>query len=329
MATVIEISTNHCVADKAPSSFDLSPEWTTELISHKFPIMSTICVETFLYFAWVIYGARRIQGIEATKQEYNDFRSTFGTEPLICVEIWNLIEPEDNIHSDAMPYHLLWSLYYLCCYPKQKQLALFLRIDVKTARVWIWRFLPRIAELAVDLIAWEDRYIGNSPLKGINVVIDCTCCPLLEPRKPFSSGWSAHKFGKKAGVNYEVAQSLATGMVVWTNGPYPAGDFPDKSIFDRELILMLDEGETVLADAGYTGRDTYITSSNMYEQDPIKKAAKARLEQLNGRFKSYDVLSQKFREERSRHYDVFHAVAVIVQLEIKLGVYCPFNLEGR
>ena len=110
----------------------------------------------------------------------------------------------------------------------------------------------------------------RSPLNGILAVIDCTCCPLLEPRKQFSAGRSAHKFGKNAGVNYEVAQCLATGMIVWTNGPYPAGDYPDKDIFDRELILMLDEGERVLADSGYTGRDTYITVSNMCEQDPIK-----------------------------------------------------------
>ena len=233
-------------------------------------IMPTISSEMFLYFAWVIYGGSRCRPTEPTRKEYDDFRSTFGTDPLICLQIWNFLDPQNTIHADAMPHHLLRSLYYLFCYPKQKQLALFLRVDVKTARVWIWRFLPSIAELAVDLIAWEDRYTSVSQLNGILAVIDCTCCPLLEPRKQFSAGRSAHKFGKNAGVNYEVAQCLATGMIVWTNGQYPAGDYPDKAIFDRELILMLDEGERVLADSGYTGRDTYITVSSMYEQDPIK-----------------------------------------------------------
>ena len=58
--------------------------------------------------------------------------------------------------------------------------------------------MPRIAELAVDLIAWEDRYTGVFPLNGVVAVIDCTCCPLIEPRKQFSAGWSARKLGKNA-----------------------------------------------------------------------------------------------------------------------------------
>ena len=290
-------------------------------------IMAELTVETILSFACAIYGARSVQRLAGPSQnDYLTFRETFGTEPIVCVALWNKVNPMNSIHHDAMPYHLLWTLYYLFCYPTQRQLASFLGIDIKTVRVWIWRFIPAIAELTIDMIAWENRYRGQSPLPGINVVIDGTSCPIQEPRKEFSKGWSAFKFGKKAGVTYEVGQCLATGWIVWTNGPYPAGDFPDKKIFDRELILMLDEGETVLADAGYSGRDTYITTSNMYETNKVKKRAKARLEQFNSRLKHYNVLKVPFREEKARHYDVFHAVAVIVQLEIEMGVYVPFTL---
>jgi hypothetical protein len=288
--------------------------------------MAAVIVETFLAFAWAIYANGAIQPRLPTQEEYLRFREMFGTEPIVCVALWDRLDPVNQIHKDAMPFHLLWSLYYVFHYPKQRQLSSFLKVDIKTARVWIWRFLPRIAEITIDIIAWENRYDGISPLPGILAVLDGTSCPIQEPRQSFSKGWSAFKFGKKAGVTYEVCQCLATGWIVWINGPYPAGDFPDKTIFDRELILMIDEGETVLADAGYSGRDRYITSSNMYETNPVKKRAKARLEQLNSRFKGFEILKVPFREEKARHYDVFHAIAVIIQLEIEMGVYVPFPL---
>jgi hypothetical protein len=51
-------------------------------------------------------------------------------------------------------------------------------------------------------------------------------CHIWEPRKPLSSGWSSKKHGGKAGLTYELCTCIATGFMVWTNGPFPAGDWP-------------------------------------------------------------------------------------------------------
>ena len=63
----------------------------------------------------------------------------------------------------------------------------------------------------------------------------------------------SHKF-KGPGLRYEVALSIQTGDIVWINGPFPAGAWPDINIFRHGLKWMLKEaGERCEADKGYRG----------------------------------------------------------------------------
>jgi len=54
-------------------------------------------------------------------------------------------------------------------------------------------------------------------------------------------------------LRYELAVDIKTGYLVWINGPFPAGAFPDVSIFRSCLAHELDEDERVEADDGYIG----------------------------------------------------------------------------
>ena len=63
--------------------------------------------------------------------------------------------------------------------------------------------------------------------------IDGTHCPIEEPR-PFSTKWSSHKLGKKAGLSYEVGLKISSPELAWVNGPFPAG-YPDINIFCHTL----------------------------------------------------------------------------------------------
>jgi hypothetical protein len=83
---------------------------------------------------------------------------------------------------------------------------------------------------------------------------------------------------KKAGLNYRLCTCIATGFNVWTNGPFPPGDWPDGKIFDRNLILEIQNGEKLLTDSGYSGRETYFIVSNRFETDRTKNRIKARHE---------------------------------------------------
>ena len=62
----------------------------------------------------------------------------------------------------------------------------------------------------------------------------------------------SHKF-KKSGLRYEVAVCIKTGKIVWINGPFQCGCFPDITIFQDALMHELLEGERVEADDGYIG----------------------------------------------------------------------------
>ena len=77
--------------------------------------------------------------------------------------------------------------------------------------------------------------------------LDGTDYPVAEHGPRFSS----HKFTKKSGVRYEVGICLRTGDCVWINGPFPAGAYPDITIFREGLMTELDDSERVEADDGY------------------------------------------------------------------------------
>lgn len=153
-------------------------------------------VEDFLVAGWCIYGKGKPLPDVTKSSEFTSFRECFGTEPLICVELWKRMRPEEDIHQDSLPKHLLWTLHFMWAYPTQSIHSFFQRVDPKTLRVWIWRFIPAMAEEAVDLIGWENRHMGTTPIPGHYVYVDGTVCPIQEPRNPFSKGWSAKKLGK-------------------------------------------------------------------------------------------------------------------------------------
>ena len=61
-------------------------------------------------------------------------------------------------------------------------------------------------------------------------------------------GWKSHKFGG-AGLRYEIGISIEYGDIVWWNGPFPCGAFPDIKIFKQSLKHMMNYGEKAEADS--------------------------------------------------------------------------------
>ena len=64
---------------------------------------------------------------------------------------------------------------------------------------------------------------------------------------PFDPQWYSHKF-EGPGVGYEVVICLRTGWIVWWNGAYPCGSYPDINVVRDFFMYELEEGEMVLAD---------------------------------------------------------------------------------
>ena len=89
--------------------------------------------------------------------------------------------------------------------------------------------------------------------------------------------WWSHKFNGP-GLRYEIGVCIQTGWIVWVNGPYPAGQWPDLRIARGSLNQLLDAGERFIADGGY--RDSHgpaITPTVRHEYvDRMKAHARAR-----------------------------------------------------
>jgi hypothetical protein len=160
------------------------------------------------------------------------------------------------------------------------------------------------------------------------VTLDGTDCPIQEPTD-FESRWFSHKF-KSAAVRYEVGICIQTGWIVWKNGPFPAGDWPDLKIGRLWVVHKLLADEKILADGGYADGNAYFeTPTGMNNQDQkMKQVARARHETCNARIKQYQVLRQTYRHPLSSHMYCFHAVVNVIQLEIMMGKEL-FELKGN
>ena len=135
----------------------------------------------------------------------------------------------------------------------------------------------------------------------------------MEPN-PFNRSWYSHKF-HGPGLRYEVGVSISTGNIVWVNGPFPCGEYPDIKIFKKFMLNMIGPEEMVVADRGYKHEKCVYSIPGI---DPtVSSCIRARHEIVNRRMKHFQVLSTVFRHNLKLHALCFHAVANITALMIE------------
>jgi hypothetical protein len=151
------------------------------------------------------------------------------------------------------------------------------------------------------------------------ISIDGTDCPIQEPSE-FSGRWYSHKF-KGAGLRYEVGISIQTGWIVWKNGPYPCGAFPDIKITRDKLVHHLIPGERYVADRGYRDGGLHADTPTGFNnpKQRMQSLVRARHETLNSRLKKFNILSTRYRNNINTHYLIFHALCNVLQVEIEQG----------
>lgn len=146
--------------------------------------------------------------------------------------------------------------------------------------------------------------------------VDGTDCPLAEPY-PFCKDWYSHKINGP-GVRYEVGVSIYDGEIVWANGPFPAGTYPDLKIFRANLKENLNENECVISDETYTDYKCVRRGHMKNEEDySILSNIKSRHENVNEIIKNFNILKTRFRHHQSLHSYCFHAVLRITQFVLK------------
>jgi hypothetical protein len=157
------------------------------------------------------------------------------------------------------------------------------------------------------------------------ISVDGTDFKIYEPT-PFSSKWWSHKFNGP-GLRYEIGVCIQTGWIVWVNGPFPCGSFPDLKIAKQNLFHELDRGEKVICDRGYKLGGRYVDfpryrRGSVLARLPInrmKTKVRARHETCNKRLKQFGVLEKRFRHRLELHSTYFNAVTNITQIAIQRG----------
>lgn len=162
-------------------------------------------------------------------------------------------------------------------------------------------------------MVWENRKVNGKPGQTCYTSLDGVDCPINEP-SPFSPKWFSHKF-KSAGFRYEIGLCVRTGHIVWYNGGYPCGAWPDLCIARQHFVDFLDPKERTFADKGYNDAKFFIlpTEANKNRHERIM----SRHETVNKRIKQFRVLSTPFRHSLNRHKMCFHSVINLTQLVIK------------
>lgn len=228
---------------------------------------------------------------------------------------------------------------FLKLYTKERPMcSLAGGVDKDTFRKWTWLFIEAIADLESCLVSshWyfnDAICILHTPLQQIIcenrlkkdtgndclISVDGTDFRIPERGRAYYS----HKY-KKLAFRYEVALCILTGDIVWINGPYEAGRWPDISIFRNSLWSFLEPGERVGADDGYVGdHPTYVKCpagfANSKEAEYMQRRVLNRQETVNKRFKQWGCLKQVWRARLPKHADAFRAVVVVTQMSINHG----------
>lgn len=154
------------------------------------------------------------------------------------------------------------------------------------------------------------------------MTLDGTDCPIQEPGSTtgnFSPRWYCHKT-HGPGIRYEVGVSLQCGDVVWVNGPFPCGSYPDLKIARLMVVHKLLPNEKIVADSGYRDRSYFDIPTGLNNpKQRMQQVARSRHETVNARFKKFKLLSTPYRGDINKHYYFFTAIAVIIQVSINNG----------
>ena len=107
---------------------------------------------------------------------------------------------------------------------------------------------------------------------------------------------------------------------MWICGPFPPGDWPDLNIARHRITYRLDPGEKYLADGGYRDQYGYAETPTGRNNDDqrMKAIARARHETINGLFKNFAIMRERYRHNLNKHRRVFKAVANLIQAKTML-----------
>ena len=165
------------------------------------------------------------------------------------------------------------------------------------------------------------------------MTVDGTDTHYFDDTRIFAGGVNrkkySHKF-HKPGITWLLGLATVNDNLVCMFGPKPAGLGNELSYYQSHEKPFLRQSETVLKNLGFVHDDSVVTGFDE-GLSAIERTRRRILlawhEGLNGRYKEFACI----HTARVRHHDVayylnfFKAVAVIIQVKIRLDVWRPFQ----
>ena len=89
------------------------------------------------------------------RMSYRRFRAFFGAMPAVCADMWQMMNPFEEMSKYARPVHLLWGLMLMKVYATEEVLAGIAGVSEKTFRKWSWKFIKGMSALSYNLVSDE------------------------------------------------------------------------------------------------------------------------------------------------------------------------------
>jgi hypothetical protein len=152
------------------------------------------------------------------------------------------------------------------------------------------------------------------------VTVDCTDM-VSQETYPFDPDLWSYKLNGP-GYWYEIGVCIATGFIVWLNGPYKPKPWVDITIFRHRMMWALNNGEWIVGDGGYRDGLQFVIPKRAGAQwlREMTAMATARHETINSRMKIWAILRNAYKygqgsEERmQRHGQTVNAIANVVNI---------------
>jgi hypothetical protein len=236
--------------------------------------------------------AKKVIGRFAIKR----FNAAFGV-PIDCIpKIFELLYAND---ANSQLSHLLWTLHFLKTYPTEIIGSAAWGTDTKT---WNKHIKNTIEQLLIVLpdYDWENRF-DQSVLQHCSSIVDVTRVRIQKPKDNQRLFYSAKD--KFHALKFEVVVTISNPRIIWVNGGIP-GSIADITIAREELLGLLDEGEKILADLGYRGREDSLWTPFLNPQLPKQvemnhehNRIRQIVERLNQPLKVFDCLKSIWRHD--------------------------------
>lgn len=323
-----------------------------------FKEVTTIEAEPLMLHSLPIFGYdSKRQTARQRAENVLRFKEQFGPAPEVVASVLNALKneyPEDFKIKEA-----LMTFNWLKCYATERVVAGPWRVGcLKYLRDTLKSYTRKISSLRKFKIifgGFEEGDIYPYSVDGVHFATSEFLCPfasyfyilliyldaiLDEFRLSPSADWFDFK-SHGAGLKYEVATAIRRDAIVWLRGPFPASTADitifrggkaeeDEATWDPDSLYFATKalGPDVkgVGDSAFAGEPgALLTSKEGQSKDLCEFQSRSRLreETLYSRFKSWNILENRFRhghgteERQNLHKHVVTAIAVITQFDLE------------